>query len=172
MHLRVLAIFAALIAIPANARVIDCTTQTGCSDRPSLAAGASRGREGHFRHHKTARAGLTVLGASEGVVYLPHPPGCPYRLFCACGGSYRVFGRSIRSLWPVSAWYRFPRAAPAPGRAALRPGHMFILERQVAGDIWTVSDYNSGGHLSRLHEQSIRGFTIVDPLAGKVALQW
>ena len=42
-----------------------------------------------------------------------HPAGCPARLFCGCGASIEAFGRSIRDLWLVSNWYRFPRTAPA-----------------------------------------------------------
>lgn len=104
-----------------------------------------------------------IASLNLGTSYLPHPSGCPRRLFCACGAATRLFGSARRDLWPVRAWYRFPRAAPAAGRAALRPGHMFVLEYQVSGDIWMTADYNSGGHQSRMHAQSIRGYTIVDP---------
>jgi len=55
--------------------------------------------------------------------------------------------------------------------AALRRGYMFVLERQIDGDIWLTSDYNSGGHLSRLQAQNIRGYVIVNPQGAKVALQ-
>jgi hypothetical protein len=102
-----------------------------------------------------------VVVASSGVV--EHPEGCPRRAFCACGASVRVFGRSIPSLWPAVAWYRFPRAEPAPGRAAVRPHHVFVLERQIRGNVWMVYDANSGRHLTRIHARSIAGYVIVNP---------
>lgn len=94
---------------------------------------------------------------------LPHPPGCPATRFCGCGASIEVFGKSIRSLWLSTAWYRFPKAAPAPNRVAVRKGHVFVLKEHIRGDIWLAADYNSGGHKSRLHPRSIARYTIVDP---------
>lgn len=90
------------------------------------------------------------------------PIGCPYR-FCGCGASLHLFGRIIPSLNLAANWLRFPRAVPAPRMAAARPGHVFVLEQQIAGDVWLVYDANSGGHLTRLHARSIAGYTIVDP---------
>lgn len=94
---------------------------------------------------------------------IPHPAGCPRRLFCGCGAAVRVFGSPVRHLWVAANWLRFPRAVPAPGMAAARRGHVFVLESHVAGDLWLVTDHNSGGGLSRLHVRSISGFTIVNP---------
>jgi len=65
----------------------------------------------------------------------------------------------------ASNWRRFPRAAPAPGMAAVRSGHVMILESQVSGNIWNVHDGNSGGHVTRDHARSIAGYTIVNPRA-------
>jgi hypothetical protein len=90
------------------------------------------------------------------------PYGCPNR-FCGCEASLYKFGRIIPELNLASNWRRFPRAAPAPGMAAVRPGHVMILESQVSGNIWTVHDGNSGGHMTREHAVSIAGYTIVDP---------
>lgn len=90
------------------------------------------------------------------------PSGCPNR-FCGCEASLYKFGRIIPELNLASNWRRFPRAAPAPGMAAVRPGHVMILESQVSGNIWTVHDGNSGGHVTRDHAVSIAGYTIVDP---------
>lgn len=98
-----------------------------------------------------------------GVTMLAHPPGCPSRAFCGCGASYRVFGENRRELWPSSAWFKFPRTSPASGTVAVRHGHVFVLESHVGGSEWLISDYNSGGHLSRRHVRSISGYTIVDP---------
>lgn len=112
--------------------------------------------------------------SEEGVRYLPHPSGCPARLFCGCGAAYHVFGKPIRSLWLVAEWRRrFPRASASHGMAALTGrrggGHIVILDRQVSGSIWMVYDYNSGGHRSRYLARNIAGSTIVNPQAGRYA---
>lgn len=93
------------------------------------------------------------------------PYGCPHA-FCGCEASLYKFGRIIPELNLASNWYRFPRTAPAPGMAAVRPGHVMILESQVSGNIWTVHDGNSGGHVTREHAVSIGGYTIVNPSSG------
>lgn len=90
------------------------------------------------------------------------PAGCPSR-FCGCGASLHLFGRIIPALNLAANWLRFPRAMPAPRMAAARPGHVFVLESQIAGNVWLVYDANSGGHLTRLHARSIAGYAIVDP---------
>lgn len=94
--------------------------------------------------------------------YLSHPSGCPSRAFCGCGAMQHL-GLHDRSLWLASSWYRFPRSMPAPNTVAVRPHHVFVLQSHVSGDLWLVADYNSGGHLSRLHVRSIAGYTIVRP---------
>ena len=94
-----------------------------------------------------------------------HPAGCPGRAFCGCGAAVHIFGKPIRALWLAAAWFKFPRAAPAPGMAAVRRHHVFVLERPVSGDVWIAYDANSGGHATRVHARSIRGYTIVNPRA-------
>lgn len=98
--------------------------------------------------------------------YIPHPSGCPSRAFCGCGAAVRVFGRPVRELWASSSWFRFPRTSPASGMVGVRRGHVFVLEQHLGGDMWMVTDYNSGGRKSRIHARSIRGFAIVNPRAG------
>lgn len=100
---------------------------------------------------------------------IPHPPGCPARLFCGCGAAVRVFGSNVRSLWLAANWLQFPRSSPASGMVAARRGHVFVLEQHVSGDQWLATDYNSGGRLSRLHVRSIAGYTIVNPHARNLA---
>ena len=90
------------------------------------------------------------------------PSGCP-RSFCGCGASLRVFGRIVPELNLARNWLRFPRTAPAPGMVAARSGHVFVLEQHVEGDTWMTYDANSGGHATRLHARSLRGYTIVNP---------
>jgi hypothetical protein len=95
-----------------------------------------------------------------------HPSSCPHVAFCGCGAAVRVFGHSVRELWLAANWFRFPRAAPAPGMAAVRAHHVFVLEADLGGGVWQVFDANSGGHQTRVHPRSIAGYTIVDPHGG------
>lgn len=95
-----------------------------------------------------------------------HPAGCPARAFCGCGAAVRIFGQPIRNLWLAANWFKFPRAAPAPGMAAVRAHHVFVLEAHLGGDVWQVYDANSGGHATRIHARSIAGYAIVNPRAG------
>lgn len=90
------------------------------------------------------------------------PAGCPSR-FCGCGASLHLFGRIIPSLNLAANWLRFPRAAPAPKMVAARRGHVFVLERHIAGNTWLVFDANSGGRRTRIHPRSIAGYVIVNP---------
>jgi hypothetical protein len=92
-----------------------------------------------------------------------HPPGCPTRSFCGCGAAVRIFGHPVRELWLAANWFRFPRTSPAPGMAAVRQHHVFVLERHLGGDRWLAYDANSGRHLTRLHPRSIAGYAIVNP---------
>jgi len=127
----------------------------------------------HFRLHQQPRqwhqqpSGYVWTRASAGQV-VPHPAGCPRRLFCACGVSVKVFGRAIPALFSTAAWLRFPRAAPGPGMVATNHRHAFaILENRGNGRVLAY-DANSGGGLTRIHEVSLRGYTIVNPHGGKM----
>jgi hypothetical protein len=101
--------------------------------------------------------------SSSAAQIVSHPTGCPRRAFCGCGASVRVFGRSVRSLWLASAWFKFPRAAPSPGMVAVRRGHVFVLETHIGGNVWKVYDANSGRRQTRIHPRSIAGYAIVNP---------
>ncbi|MBW7968012.1 hypothetical protein [Bradyrhizobium sp. BR 10289] len=90
------------------------------------------------------------------------PAGCPSS-FCGCGAAIRVFGHVVPELNLASNWLRFPRASPAPGMVAARRGHVFVLEQHLGGDMWMAYDANSGGHATRLHARSLRGYTVVNP---------
>ena len=117
----------------------------------------------HFRSHRFQhfRQAMAMLPGNERVVG-GRPAGCPHA-FCGCEASLYRFGRIIPGLNLASNWRRFPRAAPAPGMAAVRSGHVMILEHQIAGNVWVAHDGNSGGHMTREHPVSIAGYTIVDP---------
>lgn len=108
-------------------------------------------------------ANAPVSCAQAQVTYLPHPAGCPRSLFCGCGAAVHLFGSPIRSLWPTSAWLKFPRAMPGTDMVAYRPGHVFVLKHHIQGDLWMVYDANSGGRRTRMHPRSIRGYRILNP---------
>lgn len=100
---------------------------------------------------------------------LPHPAGCPRVAFCGCGAAVDVFKAPRRDLWQARAWFKFPRSSPSSGMVAVRRGHVFVLRQHIRDSIWLVYDANSGGRKTRLHERSISGWTIVNPLASSFA---
>ncbi|WP_194476387.1 hypothetical protein [Bradyrhizobium sp. CCBAU 53338] len=104
----------------------------------------------------------TTVSVSGDRVIGGRPAGCPSS-FCGCGAALRVFGHVVPELNLASNWLRFPRAAPAPGMVAARRGHVFVLEQPLGGDMWMAYDANSGGHATRMHARSLRGYTIVNP---------
>lgn len=124
--------------------------------------------QAHHRHHRhqlfQAMAAYYVDVPADERIVSSRPSGCPHA-FCGCEASLYRFGRIIPQLNLAANWRRFPRATPAPGMAAVRPGHVMILQSQVAGNVWYVHDGNSGGHVTREHPRSIAGYTIVDPSA-------
>jgi hypothetical protein len=118
----------------------------------------------HYQHYQAFRDANASLVGEEKTVG-GRPSGCPHA-FCGCEASLFKFGRIIPQLNLAANWRRFPRAAPASGMAAVRSGHVMILQQHVAGDVWYVHDGNSGGHVTREHARSIAGYTIVNPGAG------
>jgi hypothetical protein len=108
---------------------------------------------------RVAVSGLDTAGSR---VVGGRPAGCP-RSFCGCGAAVRVFGHVVPELNLAANWLRFPRTAPAPGMVAARRGHVFVLEQHVGGDLWMAYDANSGGHATRIHARSLRGYTVVNP---------
>jgi hypothetical protein len=170
----IIALLLLTIAVPASARhqhtlagcEVFCTliTPQNALRRPNRRE-ATYNRRLYRRQVRLEPAG-SVWGAwsshtSNRVV--SHPTGCPRVAFCGCGASGRRFGRSIRELWRAANWFKFPRAAPAPGMAAVRRHHVMILETQGEHGGWIVYDANSGGHATRIHERSLSGYTIVNP---------
>lgn len=156
----VLTVFPAKAVPRSQAQNTIICNQQGCSDRLLAQRPSVKIVPGD---HRGPISNRRAVAASEGVSYLPHPAGCPARAFCACGASVEIFGRSIRALWPARAWYKFPRTSPAYKMVGVRNHHVFVLRSHIQGDIWLIADYNSGGHQSRLHARSIRGYTIVNP---------
>jgi hypothetical protein len=127
-------------------------------------------RPHHLYRHQHFRSVASFAGVqTDDRVVSGRPSGCPHA-FCGCEASLFRFGRIIPQLNLASNWRRFPRTAPASGMAAVRSGHVMILQQHVAGDVWYVHDGNSGGHATREHARSIAGYTIVDPSSAPNAL--
>ncbi len=123
----------------------------------------STSTQAHPRHRHFLRTTTLLVGEPAGErIVGGRPAGCPHA-FCGCEASLYKFGRIIPELNLASNWRRFPRTTPAPGMAAVRSGHVMILQQQVDGSIWSVHDGNSGGHMTREHLRSISGYIIVDP---------
>ena len=105
----------------------------------------------------------------EGRVVGGRPPGCP-RAYCGCGVSLKVFGKIIPELNLAYNWVRkFPRTSPAAGMVAARSGHVLYIESVVDAQTVVAYDPNSGGHRTRIHTVSLRGFTVVDPHGSRMA---
>lgn len=118
-----------------------------------------------FRPARISSAAHFSRAASAGEV-VSHPEGCPRSQFCGCGVSVRVFGHSVRDLWLVQNWYRFPRAQAAAGNVAILGSRHVAYIVQAYGDgTATLYDPNSGGGLTRVHRVSLRGWAVVDPRA-------
>jgi hypothetical protein len=111
------------------------------------------------------RLAAADMGGGIAAQILPHPPGCPRRLFCGCGAAVRIFGAPIRALWPSIAWFQFPPAAPAPGMVAVRRGHVFVIEAVVSPGRVLAYDANSGRGLTRRHVRSLAGYSVRNPRA-------
>ena len=140
--------------------------QVGCSDRTKT---GSRPATDDGRNAGAAAGALDANG-NAGVVG-SRPAGCPYE-FCGCEAARYIFGSDRPELNLASNWIRkFPRAAPAPGMAAVRSHHVMVLMRHIEGSEWLVHDGNSGGHLTREHVVSISGYVIVDPNGSRSASQ-
>jgi hypothetical protein len=122
----------------------------------------ARPRHHHNLQFLNAMASFSADVQMDERIISSRPSGCPHA-FCGCEASLFRFGRIIPQLNLASNWRRFPRTAPAPGMAAVRSGHIMILQSRVTGDIWYVHDGNSGGHVTWEHPRSIAGYTVVDP---------
>lgn len=122
--------------------------------------GRPPGRYSKSTHRQTAEHTGSVVGG--------RPSGCPYQ-FCGCAASLHIFGRIIPVLNLAANWFRFPHASPAPGMVAVRNHHVFVIEA-VNGDGTVVAyDGNSGHHLTRVHNRSLRGYSVRDPHGSRYA---
>lgn len=53
--------------------------------------------------------------------------------------------------------------------AAVRSHHVFIIEAVLGGGVVRAYDANSGGHMTRIHNISLAGYTVVNPHGGHYA---
>lgn len=134
--------------------IISCN-QYGCRGSQS-----KRTTDRPIRQARHYNSGRGVIGG--------RPAGCPHA-FCGCGTSLHIFGRIIPSLNLAANWFHFPRANPAPGMVAVRNHHVFAIE-SVNGDGTVVAfDSNSGGHRTRIHTISLRGYSVRNPHGTRIA---
>lgn len=174
MKLRaLLGIFALLLVFvaPAEARKISYAADPGCNiifpcEGVTTSLRGERvvkamGGFGVSKPRYSPRAEITHGRSNVAVV--AHPSGCPSRAFCGCGTAVRLLGAPVRALWLARAWFKFPRAAPAPGMAAVRNGHVFAIESVLGNGLVMAYDPNSGRHQTRIHVRSLAGYTVVNP---------
>ncbi|HLH11692.1 MAG TPA: hypothetical protein VKV77_07440 [Methylovirgula sp.] len=110
---------------------------------------------------------------SYGAQVVAHPSGCPWRLFCGCGVSERVFGHPVRDLYLVRNWLRFPRGRAEPGNVVLFGVRHIAYIMQTYGDgTAMLYDPNSGGRLTRIHRMNIAWADIRNPRGGRLASYW
>jgi hypothetical protein len=114
--------------------------------------------------------------AASGEIVSGRPAACNIRIrgrlipYCGCGVSLKVFGKVIPELMLALNWKRkFPRTSPAPGMVAARSGHVFYIVSVIDSSIVLAYDPNSGKGLTRVHERSLKGYTVVNPYGSKVA---
>jgi hypothetical protein len=139
-----------IATFPAHSQPITCD-QRGCSDW----AGANRS----FNKTRASKAPIETAAVIVG----GRPAGCP-RAYCGCGVSLKVFGKIIPELNLALNWKRkFPRTSPAPGMVAARSGHVFYIKEVIDNSTVIAYDPNSGGGKTRIHERSLRGYTVVNP---------
>ena len=173
---RIAAIAATLIALTvsyaeARPNVITCNQQ-GCSDNIAAQQNYNDGFKTTKSHRAKAarftRTNNARIEPVEGVIG-GRPAGCPRR-YCGCGVSLKVFGKIIPELNLALNWKRkFPRTSPAPGMVAARSGHVFYIVSVIDSSTVVAYDPNSGGGRTRVHERSLRGYTVVNP-HGSVAM--
>lgn len=141
----------ALFSAQAHSRPIITCNQQGCSDWATPTAQQSNKRASA----RPIEAGSVIVGG--------RPAGCPRR-YCGCGVSLKVFGKIVPELNLAYNWKRkFPRTSPAPGMVAARSGHVFYIKEVIDHDTVIAYDPNSGNGLTRIHERSLRGYTVVNP---------
>src|SRR5262249_4935538 len=103
------------------------------------------------------RAGnRTFAMADTATIIGSRPSDCPHS-YCGCGL------RKYLGISDVRLNLASNEAAPRPGLAAVRSGHVMYIEAAAGNGQWLIRDYNSGGGLSRMHVRDVRGYVFVNP---------
>jgi hypothetical protein len=146
-----------------------CGDKIACSDHSQNDVTTVKTSSRHLRGSPSrsvfARVQVDANG-NEGTIIGGRPAGCPHN-YCGCGlrAYLGISDKRFNLAWNWAKY--FPRTSAHAGAAAVRPGHVMLLESQVSGTVWIVRDYNSGRGLSRIHERDVRGYVFVDPHAGQ-----
>lgn len=113
------------------------------------------------------RIARTVIAAVSNAAsqILPHPAGCPRRLFCGCGAAQEVGLSHRRDLWLAANWLRFPAAQPGAGMVAANRRHVMVIRQYLGNNQALVYNANGGGGRTYLHVRSLAGYKIVNPRA-------
>lgn len=118
--------------------------------------GVARPQYAAPRHIERTSGHAEVIGG--------RPAGCPHA-FCGCSASLYLFGKIVPELNLAANWGKFPTAEPAPGMAAYRAHHVFVIMAVNSDGTVIAHDGNSGRHLTRVHTVSLRGYRVVNPHA-------
>ena len=97
-----------------------------------------------------------LLSPANAEIIGGRPAGCPHA-YCGCGARLYL-GIDDPRLNLASNWPRYYRGSAL---IAVWRHHVAIVERMTSPHTAILRDYNSGGHLSRLHERSIVGARII-----------
>ena len=96
------------------------------------------------------------------------PAGCPHR-YCGCASAAYIGLPNSDGRWNLARkWLAFPRAAPGPGMAVVRGGHVAIIIGGGPG-AWQLYDPNSGGGRTRIHVRPLFG-AVVNPRGHSTAM--
>lgn len=172
MKYLILTVFGMLVVLnlPADARPLHhrhsaarATTDSGCDFTNLGRVICGPGAKG-TQVVSTSGAGVVTM-IDQGTIIGSRPSDCPHA-YCGCG-LRKYLGLSDKRLNLASNWAKlFPRASgPAAGVAAVRSGHVMLIESSAGNGQWLVRDYNSGGGMSRLHIRDVRGYVFVNPHA-------
>lgn len=136
-----------------------------CGASPAFAQADALFFQGPWNAHAQRTVGghakRPARSAYRGTVIGGRPAGCP-RAYCGCA-SARYVGLSGRQWWLAANWLRLPRAAPGPGMAAARRGHVKIILGSAGRGLWRFYDPNSGRGLTRITIGSLAGYAVVNP---------
>ena len=119
---------------------------------------ASPAEARHKRHHTShiTLHNITVSYSRNEQIIGGRPAGCPHA-YCGCGAR-RYLGIDDIRLNLAANWRHLYKGAT---QVAVWNHHIAIIEQHLGNGMALLRDYNSGGGLSRIHERSIAGATIV-----------